>query len=61
MRSNWPWPSKPNFQPLESMPESISKPLLSETLSMPLLQNQVELDQEVEIGNVQLYLILSSF
>ena len=51
VRPNWPWPSKPNFQPLESMPESISKPLLSETLSMPLLQNQVELDQEVEIGS----------
>ena len=54
LRPNWPWPSRsPNFQPLESMPElPNSKPLLSETLSMPLLQNLVtDLDQEVEIGS----------
>ena len=53
VRPNWPWPSKANFQPLESMPElPNSKPLLSETLSMPLLQNLAsDLDQEVEIGS----------
>ena len=53
IRSNWPWPSRSsNFQPLESMPE-ISKPLLSETLSMPLLNNNLEPNIEpiIEIGS----------
>jgi hypothetical protein len=68
MALRWPWPSgssssASNFQPeLESMAELVStgpsKPMLSETLSMPLLNYSNELTKEaqedqdqVEIGS----------
>lgn len=42
-----------NFQPLESMPEILGKPLLGETLSMPLLQNYLSIDSNATTSTIK--------